>query len=62
MVSTMSRDKESHGLIMCCVQMYFLFIGFECDAFNFIECPLLCNEEKHEEKLPICFPLECIVL
>lgn len=48
MVSAMSRDKESHGLIMCCVQMYFLFIGFECDAFNFIECslPLLCNRRK----------------
>lgn len=46
MVSIMSRGNEFHRLIMCCVQMYFLFIGFKCDAFNFIECPLLCSIRK----------------
>lgn len=56
-VSIMSRDKESHRLIMCCVQMYFLFIGFECDAFNFIECPLLCNRRKREIETPPLFSL-----
>lgn len=46
MVSIMSRGKEFHRLITCCVRMYFLFIGFKCDAFNFIECPLLRNRRK----------------
>lgn len=57
MVSIMSCGKEFRRLIMCCVQMYFLFIGFKCDAFNFIECPLLCSRRKREIEIPHLFSL-----
>lgn len=54
MVSIMSCGEEFHRLIMCCVQMFF-FIGFECDAFNFIECPLLFSIRKRKTEIPILF-------